>query len=300
MSSGGYGAGRYGSSGWGGPTLASPRLVSAIAIGENVVQLTFSAAMYWSGLLDAPDASSKRRYTLAPVGGTFGMDGTAAKPLGVASAALVQQPGAYLGQVINLTTDRPMTPSPAQYVVTCNGLFAFDGTTALDPMSSSATFGSVFKILQPPQVETLSPRGDIAMPQSGEATATGIVPNPSAVTLGSFVTADGDYAILSGLVEYKERCYRRIVTTKDAFLHLAGKHYGASLLVQGKKLGTTKTRAQLAGDIEQQIGLEPETAACACKTVPSASNPGEMLLILLAKTSFGKAAKLVVPINVST
>lgn len=300
MSSSGYGAGGWGSSGWGGPVVSVPRLLSAIAISENVVQMTFSAPLYFSGMLDLPDASSRRRYAFAPVAGTFGQDGTPAKPIGVASVAVVQMPGLFLGQVINLTSDRPMTPSPARYTVACNGLFGTDAVTALDPAHSSATFEGVTRVLQLPQMETLAPRGDIAMPQSGEATQQGIVGVPSTITLGSFVVAQGDYATQTGLVEYKERCYRRMVSVRDSFLHLAGKKFGAGLLQYGKRLGSAQVRTQLAGAIEQQVGQEPETAAVSCKTTPDPQHPGKLLLVLLAKTRFGKSVKIVTPVTLST
>jgi len=298
MSGTGFGGAAWGESGWGGPVSELPQLISAIAVAENVVQLTFNQPIYFTGLLDGPDASNRRRYTFAPVPGSTGMDGTAAKPIGPASVAVVQVPGQLLGSIINVTTDRPMTPSPAQYTVACNGLFGSDGITPLSV--TGATFTSVFKVIQAPQVETLTPRGDLAMPQSQEAILTGVVGDPASITLGSFVVSGGDYATQAGIVEYKERLYRRMVSVRDSFLHLAGKGYGAGLLTYGKQLGTAARRAALQGSIEQQAGLEPETTAVSCKTVPSGQNPGLLFLVLLAKTKFGKPVKVVAPVNTST
>lgn len=299
MTQSGYGASGWGSSGWGSPSNAAPRLLTALAVSENVVQLTFSAPVYYSGLLDYPDASNRRRYGFNPVAGTFGQDGTATKPVGVASVAVVRAPGQFLGQVLDVTTDRPMTPSPGQYVVLVNGLFGLDGVTPVNPSYVSATFTSVFKQLQPPQLATTSPRGDVAMPQGQDEILAGLVPNPSAITLGSFVVANGDYATQAGIAEYKGRVFRRLVTTLDAFLHLAGRNYGAGLLGYGKRLGSAQTRTKLAGSIEQQVGMEPETAAVSCKTTPKPGSPGEYYLVLLAKTKFGTALKVVAPVNAS-
>ena len=296
----GYGGAGWGSGGWGGPSSAAPKLLSALAVSENVVRLTFSGPIYYSGLLDYPDASNRRRYAFAPVAGTTGMDGTMAKPVSAASAAVYRQPGLLFGCVIDVTTDRPMTPTPAQYVVACSGLFASDGTTPLDLEHTSATFTGVFKVIQPPQNETTSPRGDIAMPQSPEAIQGGLVANPAGITMGSFVVADGDYATQSGMIEYKERVYRRMVTVKDAFLHLAGRNYGGSLLTYGKRLGSASVRTKLSGSIEQQVAMEPETSKVSCKTVVSTSNPGLLYLVLLAKTHFGKSLKVVAPVNGSS
>lgn len=298
MSGTGFGGAAWGGSGWGSPVVELPQLVSAVAVAENVVQLSFSQPVYFSGLLDGPDASSRKRYTFAPVPGSVGMDGTAAKPVGAASVALVRVPGQLLGTTVNVTTDRPMTPNPAQYVVSCDGLFGTDGVTPL--AVTTATFTSVFRVIQPPQVETLTPRGDVAMPQSQEAVLTGVVGDPASITLGSFAVSGGDYATQAGIVEYKERLYRRMVTVRDAFLHLAGKGYGASLLTYGKRLGTASRRAALQGSIEQQAGLEPETTAVSCKTVLSRQNPGLLYLVLLAKTTFGKPVKVVAPVTSST
>jgi hypothetical protein len=299
MSGTGYGGAGYGSSGYGSPAVSQPALLSALAISENVVRLTFNQPMYFSGLLDFPDASSRKRYSFTAVAGTSGLDGTSAKSIGVAAVALELVPGMFSGQVIDVTTDRPMTPSPAQYTVQCNGLFAADALTPLSTLASAASFEAVFKQLQPPQQETLSPRGDVAMPQSLEAIRAGVVPNPAGVTLGSFVVADGDYATQGGLVEYKERCYRRMISTPDSFLHMAGKNYGAGLLSYGKRLASAARRAQLQGSIEQQVGQEPETAAVACKTTPKPSSPGLMYLVLLARTNFGTSLRLMVPVNTS-
>lgn len=280
--------------------MAAPSLVSAIAVSENVLQLTFSQPVYFSGLLDIPDASSRKRYTLTPQPGSYGMDGTLAKPLGVASVQQVQTPNTYLGQVLNLTTDRPMTPNPAQYTVQCNGLFGLDRVTPLNPSGSSLPFTSTFKLLQPPQIETIAPRGDVANPQTLEGITAGLTPNPQQISLGSFVVNAGDYATETGLVAYKARLYRRMITAVDGFLHLAGKNYGAGLLQYGKKLGSSSIRAQLLAAIEQQAGLEPETAAVAAKSTPNNQNPGEMFIVLMAKTKFGQSLKLVAPVNVSS
>ena len=295
----GWGASRWGADGWGSPSATVPRLVQALAVSENAVQLTFNVPIYWSGLLDSPDASSRKRYSFASVAGTVGQDGTAPKPIGCAAVALRQVPGLFLGQIVVLTTDRPMTPSPAGYVVTCNGLFASDGVTPLVASSSSAPFESVYKVLQRPQVASLQPRGDVAMPQNGDAVASGSVGLVRASQLGCFVVVGGDYASQDGLVEYRERLYRRIVSVLDSFAHLAGKGYGAGLLQYCKQLGSSRRKTQLLASIERQASLEPETVACAAKYTDGAM-PGFVYIVLLARTKFGRSVKLTVPVTAST
>jgi len=292
----GWGAARWGGSGWGGPASSVPRLLAAVAVGENAVQVTFSSPIYFSGLLDPADGSARQRYSLAPVAQTFGQDGSAAKPVGVASAALSPQPGQYVGECVVLTTDRPMTPSPAQYVVSCNGLFAQDGSTPLDPLASSLQFEAVFRVVERPQLETASPRGDLAVPQSGDSVAS--LGEAADYVLGSFVVADGDYASRGGMPEYKERVFRRIVTRRDAFLHLAGKGYGASALEYGKRRGSAQQKARLLASVEQQVGREPETAKVAANLLP-AQEPGLFWICVLARTRVGKGAKVLAPVHAS-
>jgi hypothetical protein len=296
----GWGGEEFGRAPWGGAYPAVPQLQSALAVSENVIQLFFTVPIYFSGLFDIEDASNKARYTITPVAGSIGLDGTPAKPLLVAAVDTGSLPGTYMGQVILLTTDRPMTPNPAQYIVKCNGLWSQDQTEQLLSTASSAQFNAVYKQVALPQTQTLTVRGDFANPQDLDAITSGITPNPTAVQLGSYVVDDtGDYAVETGLVGYKKRILRRIIATPGAFLHL-GQGYGAGVRLYGKKLGSATKRAQLTAAVEAQVSLEPETAKVRCTSSLDPLNPGLIYLVVLARTKTGKVLKVIAPINVST
>ena len=117
--------------------------------------------------------------------------------------------------------------------------------------------------------------------------------------LGSFVVQDGDYATQGGFVEYKERLYRRIVSVRDSFAHLAGKRFGAGLLQYGKQLGSARRKTQLLASIEEQASREPETVACAAKYVEG-DRSGLAYIVLLARTKFGRPVRIMAPITTST
>ncbi len=296
----GWGGEAFGRDPWGGSYTSVPQLQSALAVSENVVQLFFSVPIYYSGLYDIEDASNRALYTLTPVAGSTGLDGTPAKPLNVASVTLGSLSNTYTGQVLLLTTDRPMTPNPAQYVVQCSGLWSADMSEPLLTTASSAQFNAVYKQIVSAQVQTLSTRGDFANPQDLDAITSGITPAPQAIQLGSFVVDDtGDYAVETGLVGYKKRILRRIIATPGAFLHL-GNQYGAGVRLYGKKLGSATKRAQLTAAVETQVGLEPETAKVSVTTSWSADNPGLIYLVVLARTKTGRVLKVIAPVNTST
>jgi hypothetical protein len=134
------------------------------------------------------------------------------------------------------------------------------------------------------------------VPQSGDSVAS--LGEAADYVLGSFVVADGDYASRGGMPEYKERVFRRIVTRRDAFLHLAGKGYGASALEYGKRRGSAQQKARLLASVEQQVGREPETAKVAANLLP-AQEPGLFWICVLARTRVGKGAKVLAPVHAS-
>ena len=296
----GWGGAPFGKSAWGGALGAVLKLTQALAVSENGIQLLFSTPVYFSGLFDIEDASNKARYSLTPVPGSVGLDGTPAKPLGVVRVSLGSHVGTYTGQVLLITTDRPMTPNPAQYVVTCNGLWSSDHTTQLDTSAASQRFNAVFKQVARPQTQTLSIRGDFANPQDLDAATNGVTPNPTLMSLGTFVVDDtGDYAVETGLVGYKKRILRRILTVPGGYLHL-GQGYGAGVRRYGKQLGSATKRAQLCAAVETQVGLEPETAKASVSIAPDNGNPGLFYLVVLARTKSGKTLKVIAPVNSST
>lgn len=293
----GWGSEWWGAGGWGGPTSAALQLVDAVAIRENVVQLTFNQPVYFSELLDIPDGSIISKYTVAPVAGSVGIDGNPARPVNVAAVALAQTPedqgdlppGSQFGAVLDVTLDRPMSPFPCAYTITVSQLFDADLSVALDPGHATLQYAAVFKVFVPPQISTPAFNRDFSNPQSLFGATN--LPNPQNVAnLGVFPISDGDYAIDSGLQGYKKRCFRRLYTAVAGFLHL-GPTYGVGIPQQGKKLARPATIAQLAASAESQIGQEPETKSVHVTGARDTQNPGLTRFTVIAVTKGGASTK---------
>jgi hypothetical protein len=296
----GFGAEPWGDgpSGWGSPVPTDNlELLSAVAIRENVFQLTFSLPIYLSGLLDLPDGSIPSKYAIAAIN-TTGLDGNRVRPVTAVNVAYAQPisaggdlpNGATYGAVLDVTTDRPMSPYPCQYQITLTNLFDTTLASALDPLNSSLAVLAVWRQFVPPQVQLPTPTRDFANPQTLSAVLDPL-PNPgNPLNLGIFPVADGDYALDQGLVSYKKRVFRRLVTKPGGFLHL-GQSYGVGIGLHGKQLAKPSTRNSLASNAESQIGQEPETEACTVNAVVDANAPGLTRFVILAKTKGGQVSK---------
>lgn len=293
FSTGTYGEGAYGEGAYGGPIEPQLQLVAAIAIRENVVQLQFSEAIYISNILDVPDGSVPGRYAVQNVLGTVGLDGTSTRPVRVVTAAYSEDvpAGGIVGAYIDVTLDRPMTPSPSQYKIMCNGLFTEDLTKVLDPSASTITFEGLFKQIVVPDTTAPTPSRDFANPQTFGG-AVGTTPNPASLaTLGVFMVDDsGDYALDQGLVAYKKRIFRRLQTVPGGFVHL-GDSYGVGLTQQGKKLAKQSVLQGLAALAETQIAQEPETERVKVQPTLNTNAPGLVYMNILAKMKGGGAVK---------
>lgn len=277
----GYGAGGYGNGLYGAGSAAPLRLLAAVATSENVVQLQFNFPVYLSTLLDAPDASDPSHYVFTPAAGTVGYDGTPARPVMPAGIAYTSPApaGFLLGQCLDVTLDRAMTPYPALYSVAATGLLSTDMVSPL-VVPSTATFYGLYRQLTQPSLASPTPSRDFANPQSALGAAS--MPNPNFATLGVFGAGnDGDYAIDSGDVSYKKRVYRRMSTRKGGFIFLPP-DYGVGLPYQVKQLATPSRRQEIAADIEQQIAQEPETVQVKAQLI--IPFPGSVVVNLFART----------------
>lgn len=284
----GYGAGLYGAGLYGAGSPAPLVLLDAFATSENVVQLQFNFPVYLSGLLDAPDASNPALFTFTAVAGTVGYDGTAVRAVSAASVAYTSPApaGFLLGQCLDVTLDRAMTPYPAQYIVMATGLLSSDQISPL-AVPSTAYFYGLFRQLTQPSLTTTAPARDFANPQSASGAAS--MPNASVASLGVFAAGEGgDYAIDSGDVSYKKRVYRRMSTRKGGFIFLPP-DYGVGLPYEIKQLGTPARRQAIAADIEKQIAQEPETLQVRAQLVTPI--PGMVRVNLFARTRGGNAAQ---------
>lgn len=120
------------------PTFPSPLLsvyaartayfaiVSVLASSENRVRVQFSHKPYFSRLLDTGDASNPKLYSIVPDTTTTGADGTVARVINVVDVELTseEEVGTNYGFVIDIVTDRPLTPWPAYYSITFGKILA--------------------------------------------------------------------------------------------------------------------------------------------------------------------------------
>lgn len=272
--------------------MTALQVTSAIALAENLIQVVFTEAIYFSSLLDPPDGSNAALYTLTPVAGTIGMDGTPVRACSVVAVSLAipqtdLPPNVAFQSVVDLTLDRPMTPYPAEYTISCSGIFSADLSTEINPSFNSAMLLATFKQLLSPSVDLPTPTRDFANPQS-LAGMQGLPNSTNPNQLGVFITDDQhDYAVDAGLVSFRKRLYRRLVTNPGGFLHL-GQTYGVGIPAQGKKLATAAVQQALAAQVQAQIAQEPEVVACGCTVVTDPNNPGLVRFNIRVKLKNGK------------
>lgn len=285
-----WGHGAWGSQLWGDSDGGGLSIANVFAIAENVLRVEFSGPVFFSGLLEAQDASIPQKYEVAPTAGTVGYDGVPARAVTVVRVDVPAGVAGDEGNFVDLVLDRPMTPYPAKYDVTAEGIFSPDGLLSLDD-GTAGTAWALHKTLVLATREATKPSRDVANPQTLAALREA-VPNPGDARpqLGTFVVDDThDYAIDSGLTSFKKRVYRRLVTIKDSFAHLPG--YGVGIPSYGKKLSQPATRAQLAAEAEQQIALEPEVAQVTVNAVTSPRSPGLTRFVILIRTRTGQVDK---------
>jgi hypothetical protein len=264
-----WGSGSWGASSWGGGS-GSFALVAVTAHRENVFRVEFSSPVYFSTYLDPPDASLESHWAIAPVAGTVGMNGQAARPLGVAAVRLpLEQDGvpiADVGRFVDVVSDRPMTPDPAIYELSVIDVYSLDLS---EVVSGSAFVPAVYRLIQPPTLDALSPSRDVAY-VAPSAASTGTVSD--ALVLGTYgVDSTGDVALDEGDADLRKRAVRRLITRKSSFAHLPG--YGVGLTSFGKQLGRAATVAQIVADAESQLLEEPDVAKAKCSLKKDPQKP---------------------------
>ncbi len=282
MSGVGWGAGKWGSSGWGGSIALI--VEGSVAARENAIQVEFSQRIYFSGVLDENDASDIAHYTLTPVAGGVGMDGSPVRPVNVVTATMADVTGGE-GRFLELTLDRPMSPWPCEYTLGINGIYTEDQSSAMPDRTIVVT--SVFKQLVVPSRAVGVIARDIANPQTLSNAYHSHVPNPlDPLNLGTVVTDDtGDYASDDGESAFKMRCIRRLITKKNGFVHLPG--YGVGVPTYGKKLAQSSVMTSLATDAEAQIAREPETEKVVVRPGIDPLHPNKVRFVIIAKTKTG-------------
>jgi hypothetical protein len=287
-STGAWGEGTWGAGSWGGGLGTGFQFVDAIAIRENVIRVEFSGLIYFSGLLDPPDASLAANWTVTANGASVGMNGETARDVSVVLVTVSGEedgvaPGDS-GRFLNLTLDRPMTPWPAEYDIAWTNIFSHDLTETSEGTASTV---ATYRQLEIPQVEAPTLSQDLANPQT-LSQAQGSLPNPQGkYALGSFGTTDGgDYANDSGSTNLKKRILRRLFTKKGAFLHLPG--YGVGVTDYVKKLGTAANISALRSDAENQIGQEPDVDQVRVTVLINAATPNLIRLRVAVRPKVGR------------
>lgn len=266
----GWGSMPWGAGPWGAGGASDLELLSALAVRENVVRLTFNVAPKFTKLLDANDASNPDRFAFAPQASPVGLDGEPARAIRAARVEVASVPGAF-GSVLDVTIDRPMSPWPCRYLASVNQLVSYDGAL-LGVGKTSAIFEAVYRQLRPQSVSTPTPSRDIANPQTysaqldtiplaGDASLLGVIP----------IDASGDYAFDQGLTQLKKRIVRRLLTPKGSFPALP--NYGIGVPTFGKRLGVEGVRQQICADAESQIAQEPDVAGVRVSAVSDPLKP---------------------------
>ena len=270
--------------------MTSPvTLVSVAAAAENALLVTFNEGIYFSQLLDTPDASLASLWSVTPVAGTVGYDGSAARPVSVTTVTAATLDGSGNPTSVTVTLDRPMTPYPAQYVLTVSSVWSADLTQRLQNAVSSA-FLAVYRQLDVPQVQVAAQGRDFANPQTLSGALGSTVSQPYQQLLGTLgYSDDHDYAIDKGDPGLLKRLTRRTFTKKNGFVFLPG--YGAGITTYGKRLGKASVRDQLSAELEAQYAQEPEVAKVVITMAPDKARPELTRLGAFLQKKSGKTAR---------
>lgn len=284
----GWGSGSWGFSPW-GFGVDPPQLLSAAAIRENLIRLTFSEAILYTRTGAPRDGSRRELYAVTPVAGTAGFDGEAARPVLVGR---VDAAGGG-GTVLDLWLDRPVTHWPARYLAVAHGVYSTAGLP-IDPSASSAALDGVRagrRTLDPDRGSVVI-GADIAAPPTATAAQAA---NAEGAVLGAYaVDSTGDFAFDAGLQSLGKRILRRLLASPGAYAHLPA--YGAGLRERVKRLASASERSRLVKLVEDQVRLEPEVQEVGADLAPLATNA--WTLKLRVRTRFSQEATLSVPLRV--
>lgn len=283
----GWGSGSWGSTPWGSGADV-PRLLAAVAIRENLVRLTFDAAILYDRTGGPRDGARSSLYAVTPVAGTVGFDGEPARRVLVGRADRAGGGGAE----VDLWLDRALTHYPARYLASAHGVYGASGVP-IDSKATSATFLGVRAGEAPrdPAAGALAVGADIALPQTAAAALAARV---SGAMLGSYaVDATGDFAFDQGVQSLIKRILRRLFAEPGAYAHL-GATYGGGLRRLAKKLATPNARADLQRLAAEQAKAEPEVADATASLRQVAPDAWELRLSV--RTRFGQDFSFPVPV----
>lgn len=285
----GWGNEPWGGGPWGDGLPTTMQVLAAFAQAENVFRVQFSQAVYYSGILDGPDSSKPSLYTVTPVAGTVGYDGNPARALTVLTVTQPAVAGFPNGTFLDLTVDRPMTPFPAEYLVSVGTVFSADLTQQLSANFSTAQVLAVYAALNPPDPSAAAPMRDVANPQTLAAARRSTADTVGYSTLlGTLQYAsDGDYAGEQNDDSLRQRQFRRLFAKKGGFVHLPG--YGVGITAYLKRLALPSVRDQLAAECQSQFAQEPEAASVRVNLRLDPQNNQLVRLSIFTKKKSGKS-----------
>lgn len=255
----GWGKTPWGRGPWGTGLSVPLQLVSAVAVRENAVRLQFNVTPLYTGTFDLGDASDPQYYNVQNDPTTTGMDGQPCRPVNVGQAVLVTNVPDSFGTLIDVEVDRPFSPFPGRYTVSCIGLIAFETMAPLDPAHRSLPFLGVAQGISPATPADFAGSRDIANPMfPAELAGYGYALSQQVLKILGTIPIDstGDYATDNQQVNLRKRILRRLFTRKGGFAHL-GPGYGVGLLARIKKASKASDRADISTDATQQIKQEP-------------------------------------------
>lgn len=261
-------------------------MVSALAVRENVVRLTFSDPVQLSGLLDRFDGTLKDHYAFAEDDSTFGLDGSPARRVRAVRGDLGPSP-----ELIDVTIDRPLTPFPSAYEAFVEGVYNSTGTLLTGVQG--ATFAGLYRGISPPSAYLAVPSRDFANPQTLSALVGSFGNTTNKAQLGTFQTDQtGDVATDEGLVSYKKRVFRRLTTPLGSYLHLP--NYGVTIQRHVKQLSRPGLVQSLGSEAESQILQEPETQSVTVQIIQQGSIT---YYRVRAVTAAGQTVSMNAPVN---
>lgn len=288
------------------PTLFE--CVSAVAVGENVIRLQFNGAVYFNDLLDKRDGSRITLYTVTKVSGTKGLDGSPVWDVYAIDAVLTDTtdetmfPLPSSGRYVDIITDRPMTPWPAQYRITLGDVYStdfldgFGKPERLSSLTREFTLYGNHREIQQPVVTEPERRKDLANATTARALVGKTESSPE--WLGVFAVDDsGDVATDEGQISLMKRLYRRLFTKPGSFLHL-GFTYGLGIQELVKKVGIQATLNLLKIRAEEQFAREPEVAKVKVDVFQDKTQPSLLWVSPKVKTKKGAYLKQNFPIHI--
>lgn len=282
-SASGWGSGAWGAMPWGAGAQAFG-VDGASAVRENLVRVRFNSPLWFSRTLELGDASDPERYSVSPIEGTHGYDGSPARSVLVARVDLVVESLAG-GKMVDLWLDRPLSHWPARYAVATNNVRDSAGNFIDIARSVAIIDGLQFG---PPPMHPAAAVGtrDLSCPQSIASLGNAMPGDVADRLLGTYPSdATGDLAYDEGLAGYRKRVLRRLMVRKGAFAHL--RDYGVGVPGVTKRLASASIRESVAADAESQVKLEPETISASCWFEVDPRNAGLWWLRVRAKTMHG-------------